>query len=329
MARPTKSTSRKPAAAKAKPAAKSARGNAATKSARGTATAKSARGKMAAKPARGKTVAKSARGKTLARSAAARKSAVAKTARTKKTARKAPAPKRMATQKNTTPKATAKSAARRTAAPRRAATPRPAPVLMTVSATPPAEPPVAAPAASSATVAEGETSDEDKPPGAIPEAVASFAVRAQFRDAVKRLLAAGFAPTDLSVLASHDSLEVAGGVPAYRGKPGQALMSGLTDEVDFIGPLQVAGFSALSGGPVGAAFGALVTVGLGGMALRELIERFVANRHSADYEAALKAGGVLLWVRIGDSAQERKALDILGDSGGRDAHIHHRQPHRD
>ncbi|HEX4113813.1 MAG TPA: hypothetical protein VH020_14870 [Stellaceae bacterium] len=173
---------------------------------------------------------------------------------------------------------------------------------------------------------EGEGEEEDGPSRLADrsEAAASFATQAQFRDAVRRLLAAGFAPTDLSVLASHDSLEVAGGVPAYPGKPEQSLLSGLTEDVTFIGPLQVAGFSALSGGPIGAAFAALVTAGLGGMALRDVVERFVANRHSADFTAALEAGAVLLWVRVVNSDRERQALGILRACGGSEAHVHAR-----
>ena len=42
------------------------------------------------------------------------------------------------------------------------------------------------------------------------EAVASFPDRAHFHRAVSNLLAAGFATSDLSVLASHDSLTTAG-----------------------------------------------------------------------------------------------------------------------
>jgi len=63
-------------------------------------------------------------------------------------------------------------------------------------------------------------SDRKPPFPVIREAVASFADKENFRRAVGRLLASGFKPADLSVLASHDSLEVAGDVPGYRGKPG-------------------------------------------------------------------------------------------------------------
>src|SRR5260370_7644386 len=57
----------------------------------------------------------------------------------------------------------------------------------------------------------------------IREAVAAFAGKTELRDAVTRLLASGFKPADLSGLATHDSLEVAGRgpgpCPPPRGAP--------------------------------------------------------------------------------------------------------------
>src|SRR5579863_5011163 len=122
---------------------------------------------------------------------------------------------------------------------------------------------------------------------AIREAVASFATKAQFRGAVGKLLASGFAPADLSVLATHDSLEVAGNVPGYQGTPGAALTAGLTDEVNYIAPLTLAGLVLLSGGPVAAGIAALLSAGLGGVAIKELLDYFAANQHSAEFAAAL------------------------------------------
>jgi hypothetical protein len=207
--------------------------------------------------------------------------------------------------------------------------PAPAPsvdVIPPLATAVPAVEPRAEPAGGPGT-GDGEAEEEDGP-GRLAdgrEAVASFATRAQFRDAVKQLLAAGFAPTDLSVLASHDSLEVAGGVPAYPDTPERSLRAGLTEDVNFIGPLQIAGFSALSGGPIGAAFAALVTAGLGGMALRDIVGRFVANRHGTAFAEALEAGAVLLWARVDDVAREQMALGILRGCGGGAVHINARR----
>jgi hypothetical protein len=154
----------------------------------------------------------------------------------------------------------------------------------------------------------------------VREAVASFATRDQFRDAVRRLLAAGFAPSDLSVLASHDAIEVAG----FPAGPGSNLLAGLTDEVNFLAPLTLAGFVLVSGGPVAVALAALVGAGLGGAAIKEVLDRYTANRHSADFTAALKAGAVLLWVRCADSDLETRAVRLLEEAGGQNVHVYGR-----
>ena len=78
----------------------------------------------------------------------------------------------------------------------------------------------------------------------VREAVASFPDREHFRGAVSALLAAGFAPSDLSVLASHQPLA------AVEEKPGELIAAGLSDEIKYIAPLTVAGIVLISGGPI-------------------------------------------------------------------------------
>src|SRR5260221_12839542 len=84
----------------------------------------------------------------------------------------------------------------------------------------------------------------------IREAVASFPDREHFRQAVTALLAAGFAPADLSVLATHRPLSVA------EEKSGELIAAGLSDELKYIGPLTVAGVILGAGGPLAADAGA-------------------------------------------------------------------------
>jgi hypothetical protein len=158
----------------------------------------------------------------------------------------------------------------------------------------------------------------------IREAVASFPDRTHFHRAVSNLLAAGFAPSDLSVLASHDSL-------AAAGEPGGAERSivpaGLSDEIKYIGPLTVAGIVVLSGGPIAAVVAALIGAGLGGAALKELFDDYTAPRHSQDFKAALEAGAALLWVRCEDPDRELTATRILEQADGHHIHIHGRPSH--
>ena len=161
-------------------------------------------------------------------------------------------------------------------------------------------------------------------PAAFPvvrEAVASFPDRGHFHRAVAGLLAAGFAASDLSVLASHDSLAAAG---EPGGSEGSIVPAGLSDEIKYIGPLTVAGIVLLSGGPIAAVIAALVGAGLGGAALKELLDDYTAAPHSDKFRAALAAGAALLWVRCDDPDRELTATRILEEAGGRHVHIHGR-----
>jgi hypothetical protein len=152
----------------------------------------------------------------------------------------------------------------------------------------------------------------------IREAVASFADREHFRRAVSALLAAGFEPADLSVLASHKPLTAA---EEHRG---DLIAAGLTDEIKYIAPLTVAGIVLISGGPIAATVAALVGAGLGGAALKELFDDYTAAPHREEFAAALQAGAALLWVRCADPDLENRAARILEEAGGRHVHIHGR-----
>ena len=157
----------------------------------------------------------------------------------------------------------------------------------------------------------------------IREAVASFPDREHFHNAVSNLLAAGLETSDLSVLASHDSLAAAGEPSA--GGP-KIMPAGLSDEIKYIAPLTVAGVILLSGGSIAATIAALVGAGLGGAALKELFDDYTAPRHSEDFRAALDAGAALLWVRCEDADRELTATRILEEAGGRHVHVHGRAP---
>jgi hypothetical protein len=155
----------------------------------------------------------------------------------------------------------------------------------------------------------------------IREAVASFPDRRHFHDAVSKLFAAGFATSDLSVLASHDPLATAG---EPEDGAGGLLPAGLSGEIKYLGPLTVAGIVMLSGGPIAVALAALVGAGLGGAALKELFDDYTAPRHRDDFQKALDAGAALLWVRCDDPDHELAATRILEEAGGRQVHIHGR-----
>ena len=153
----------------------------------------------------------------------------------------------------------------------------------------------------------------------IREALASFPDREHFRKAIAALLAAGFDHSDLSVLASHQPL-----IAAEESRGEFLVNAGLSDELKYVAPLTVAGIILLSGGPIAATVAALVGAGLGGAALKELFDDYTAAPHHTDFEAALRAGAALLWVRCADPELELRALRVLEEAGGQHVHIHGR-----
>jgi tRNA-dihydrouridine synthase len=60
------------------------------------------------------------------------------------------------------------------------------------------------------------------------------------------------------------------------------------------------------------------------MALKEVLGRYSANRHSGDFADALKKGSVLLWVGVRSPKREAEALRLLAAAGGQRVHIHAR-----
>ena len=110
------------------------------------------------------------------------------------------------------------------------------------------------------------------------------------------------------------------------GTPKEVIRAGLSDEIKYIAPLTVAGIIVLSGGPIALTVAALVGAGLGGAALKELFDDYTASHHSEDFEAALKGGAALLWVRCPDPDSELAATRILEEAGGRNVHVHGRAP---
>ena len=152
------------------------------------------------------------------------------------------------------------------------------------------------------------------------EVVGIFTSRTDFDTAVNALLAAGFNRSDLSVLASHTSLDAASAATqSWKDR-----LVGLMGELKYEGPLVTAGLIALAAGPVGAAIAGLIAAGVGGVALKELTEEITARPHSAEFARALAAGSILLWVDAENADPRSKAMEILTASGGSNVHLNER-----
>ncbi|CAA7619234.1 conserved hypothetical protein [Candidatus Terasakiella magnetica] len=155
---------------------------------------------------------------------------------------------------------------------------------------------------------------------ALREAVGTFADRSHFEAAVSALREAGFDRDRLSVLTSHDSLEVAG----LKGSKWRDAITGLVGEMKFEGPLVAAGLIALAAGPVGAVIAGLIAAGVGGVALKEVLDEVAAIPDSQDFARALAAGSVILWVSVENTDEESRAKALLARTGGANIHIFER-----
>ncbi|PWC83792.1 hypothetical protein TSH100_19695 [Azospirillum sp. TSH100] len=154
-------------------------------------------------------------------------------------------------------------------------------------------------------------------PAEVREVVALFATRAAFDRAVEAVLAADFDRADLSVLASHTSLEAAD--PKYR--PRDEALTGLVGELKYAFPLTTAGLIAIVGGPIEAALAALVAAGVGGVAIKDYLDELTSHPKPDEFTRALEAGGIILWVRVSSPEQEAQASALLEREGGGNVHV--------
>ena len=52
------------------------------------------------------------------------------------------------------------------------------------------------------------------------------------------------------------------------------------------------------------------------------LAKLVGDQHARRLEEQIKHGGLLLWVRVWNAEDERRAVDILSRHSGRDVHVH-------
>ena len=155
-------------------------------------------------------------------------------------------------------------------------------------------------------------------PAAAREVVGLFTRRDDFERAVAALTAAGFDRTDLSVLASHESIDVAG----TPGKPWKDALTALVGELKYEGPLVASGAILLAGGPVAATIAGIIGAATAGVAAKEVLEEVTATPHTEDFARSLVAGSVILWVRVDAENREKAAAEVLSANGGRNVHVH-------
>ncbi|RDD60149.1 hypothetical protein [Ferruginivarius sediminum] len=152
------------------------------------------------------------------------------------------------------------------------------------------------------------------------EVVGWFEDRRTFADAVKALLSHGFERSDLSVLDTHESLSAA-------DSPREAFketVSGMIQEINYIGPIAAAGFIAVATGPIGALISGAVAAGLTGYAVSDILHEVRATPQTEAFARAAEHGAILLWVRAETPETQEKAVTSLQDHGAKDVHTHER-----
>lgn len=159
---------------------------------------------------------------------------------------------------------------------------------------------------------------DETPAKPMHEMVGLFTKRPSFDAAVADLLAAGFARTDLSVLASHDSIDAVDS----DGDTVDTTLKAMFSEMRIIEPLTVAGGVMLVGGPVAGAIAAVIAAGIGVIAIKDVLEEVTSTPDHQDFEEALTAGGLILWVRYDDPDQRATAEKVLNAHGALNVHRH-------
>ncbi len=171
------------------------------------------------------------------------------------------------------------------------------------------------------------------------EVVGVFSDGYALESAVNELLNSGFDLGDISLLAGEEAVVAKLGhkyekvedvedddkAPrvAYVPRESRGVKDGaLVGALVYVGATLAAGAALVSGGAlamllvsgvVGAEVGGLIGAVLG---------EFMEERHAKSLQEQLDHGGLLLWVRTRDSAQEEKAKRILAQHSGRDVHAH-------
>ena len=162
------------------------------------------------------------------------------------------------------------------------------------------------------------------------EAVAVFDSEAALNAAVDALMQYGLRQEDMSVLAATESLSPA---KSLEDKDDVERASYVTGDSRTIGaaltggPALITGLgAALVAGTVGVALIPAFALTIGGSLATGsagfVLSRVFGRKHAAAIHQQLANGGLLLWVHAPDAKDDAKILDILKQSGGRDAHIH-------
>ena len=164
-------------------------------------------------------------------------------------------------------------------------------------------------------------------------------------DTIDGLLSSGFDRAELSMLAGQTTVEEKLGrvfqkvseleddpaVPRIAYVSNESIgeaEGGLIGSLLYIGATAATGSVVASGGPISAAIGAAVLAGGSGLMLGTVLAAILDKHHGDYFQQQIDKGGLLLWVRVWDDADERRATDILKRHSAEDVHAHEYQAAR-
>jgi hypothetical protein len=173
----------------------------------------------------------------------------------------------------------------------------------------------------------------------VREAVGLFHDERSLERAVDDLLDCGFDRAEISLLASHETIERKLGhryersaeleddtrVPrlAYvdidsRTEGKASMIGGLA----YIGAIAASGLVVASGGTLALAIAAAAIAGGGGGMIGAYLGRLMEGKHAKHLQQHLVDGGLLLWVEVADPDRETKAVEALQRHSADDVHVH-------
>lgn len=173
----------------------------------------------------------------------------------------------------------------------------------------------------------------------IREAVAVLGSREALENAIEDLLSNGFDRTQLSILASHETVEDALGhaigdvrsladdAAAPRSEPlerpdvGNVMGVAVGSPAAFAA-LAAAGVTAMTGGAFAGVALAALAAGGGVGALGAFLAKSFNDEVVDDFQEQLARGGILLWASLRDDDQEQRARGILSRHAKEEVRVH-------
>lgn len=184
-----------------------------------------------------------------------------------------------------------------------------------------------------------KTAREADAPEVVREAVGTFRSEEALEAAVSELTSSGWDRARLSIVAaqsvlaphlppSEKSAEAAADDPSVERaavvtdtdmRQGRTVVSSMAGVIAAFG---AAGAVVVTGGGALAAVVGAAAVGGGVTAAAHAAGRWLNDRREQFLDEQVERGGILLWVDLRHSGEDRKATDILRQHGAEDVHVH-------